>query len=98
MASSTMTAGAPGTTAPDGEEEDRLLDNGDFIKVWSGETISLVGTQVTQLALPLVAIFPLKATPFDIGLLNASRYIPVVVVSLFAGVWLDRRRRRPILI
>jgi MFS family permease len=79
-------------------DEQPLLANKDFIKVWAGETVSLMGTQVTQLALPLVAILTLHASPFDIGLLNASRYIPVVIVSLFAGVWLDRRRRRPALI
>src|SRR5690349_11697481 len=75
-----------------------LMENRDFLKVWSGETISLIGTQVTQLALPLVAIYTLRAIPFDVGVLNASRYLPVVIISLFAGVWLDRRRRRPILI
>lgn len=75
-----------------------LTHNRDFLKVWSGETISLIGTQVTQLALPLVAIYTLRASSFDVGILNASRYLPVVIISLFAGVWLDRRRRRPILI
>jgi MFS family permease len=75
-----------------------LMENRDFLKVWSGETISLIGTQVTQLALPLVAIYTLQASAFDVGVLNASRYLPVVIISLFAGVWLDRRRRRPILI
>lgn len=75
-----------------------LMQNPDFIKVWSGETISLIGTQVTQLALPLVAIYTLQASSFEIGVLNASRYLPVVIISLFAGFWLDRHRRRPILI
>lgn len=96
MASSTGPATEADPGAPAGGPA--LMENSDFIKVWSGETISLIGTQVTQLALPLIAILTLKATAFDVGLLNASRYLPVVVVSLFAGVWLDRRRRRPILI
>lgn len=68
------------------------------MKLWAGETVSLVGTQVTQFALPLVAILTLQASVFQVGVLNACRNIPVVLVSLFAGVWLDRRRRRPVLI
>src|SRR6478609_7623192 len=70
----------------------------DFVKLWAGETVSLIGTQITQFTLPLVAILTLHTSVFQVGLLNACRTAPVVVVSLFAGVWLDRRRRRPILI
>lgn len=91
---STETQAAPEPTIP----QDTLWANHDWRKVWAGETISLIGTQVTQLVLPLVAILTLQASAFDIGLLNASRYLPVVAVSLVAGVWLDRRRRRPVLI
>lgn len=76
----------------------RIMDNHDFVKLWAGETVSLIGTQVTQFALPLVAILTLRASVFQVGLLNACRNIPVVLVSLFAGVWLDRRRRRPVLV
>jgi MFS family permease len=83
----------PATQPPDG-----VLRNHDFVRLWAGETVSLFGTQVTQLALPLVAILTLNATVFQIGILNAAQYAPIVVVSLFAGVWLDRRRRRPVLV
>ncbi len=72
--------------------------NRDFLKLWAGESVSLVGTQITMFAMPLVAILTLHATVFQVGLLNMSRNIPIVIFSLFAGVWLDRRRRRPILI
>jgi MFS family permease len=75
-----------------------IMRNHDFVKVWAGESISLIGTQITIFALPLVAILSLHATVFQVGLLNMSRNIPIVVCSLFAGVWLDRRRRRPIMI
>jgi MFS family permease len=75
-----------------------VLANRDFVKLWTGETVSLLGSQVTELALPLVAIVTLHATAFQIGLLNVARYAPFVVISLFAGVWFDRHRRRPILI
>ncbi len=75
-----------------------VLGNRDFVKLWVGETVSLVGTQVTQLALPLAAILTLRASVLQVGVLNAARYAPVVVFSLLAGVWLDGRRRRPTLI
>jgi hypothetical protein len=75
-----------------------VLANADFAKLWVGETVSQIGTQVTQFTLPLVAILTLNATVLQVGLLNALRFVPVIVVALFAGVWLDRRRRRPVLI
>lgn len=75
-----------------------IFANRDFAKLWAGETVSLVGTQVTQFAMPLAAVLTLRATAFDVGILNALRYVPVIAVALFAGVWLDRRRRRPVLV
>jgi MFS family permease len=77
---------------------DSVLANADFVKLWGGESISLIGTQITQFAMPLVAVLTLRATVFEVGMLNALRFAPVLVASLFAGVWLDRRRRRPVLI
>lgn len=87
-----------GLTETARERRDGVLRNPDFVRLWVGETVSLIGTQVTQLALPLVAIITLSATVFEVGILNATRYAPVAVVSLFVGVWLDHRRRRPVLI
>jgi MFS family permease len=86
------------TVAAPAEARDSIMRNHDFVKVWAGESVSLIGTQITIFALPLVAILTLHATVFQVGLLNMSRNIPIVVCSLLAGVWLDRRRRRPILI
>ncbi|MGH3404868.1 MAG: MFS transporter [Streptosporangiaceae bacterium] len=80
------------------EQTSGLMANRDFVKLWTGQTVSLVGTQVTQLAMPLVAVLTLHATVLEVGILNALRFVPVLLLSLFAGVWLDRRRRRPILI
>ena len=70
----------------------------DFLKLWSAETISQFGTQVSQLALPLVAILVLDASPFEVALLGTIEFLPFILVSLPAGVWVDRLRRRPILI
>ncbi len=84
--------------AEPGGGRDSIWANRDFVRLWSGETVSLIGTQITQFTLPIIAILTLGASVFEVGVLNACRYSPVVVVSLFAGVWLDRRRRRPVLI
>lgn len=77
---------------------DEILINRDFATLWAGETISQFGSQVTLFALPLVAILTLKATVFEVGVLNALRFVPVIVVAVVAGVMLDRCRRRPVLI
>ena len=77
---------------------DGITANPDFVKLWVGETISLTGTQVTMFALPLIGVLTLHASVFQVGLLNAMRTIPVLFFSLFAGAWLDRRRRRPVMI
>jgi MFS family permease len=69
-----------------------------FRTLWIGQTISVFGSQVTTLALPLTAVLTLKATPAQMGVLGAAQYAPALLVSLLAGVWIDRVRRRPILI
>src|ERR671938_341233 len=61
----------------------------DFVKLWVGETISLLGTQVTVLALPLVAVITLHATAGQVGVLNACRFAPFMLVTLLAGVVVD---------
>ena len=78
--------------------ERSLWRHRDFRRLWSAETISQLGTQVTLLALPLIAILILRANPFEVGLLTAVEYLPFLLVGLPAGVWVDRLRRRPILI
>src|SRR5689334_11089345 len=70
----------------------------DFLKLWAGQTVSLFGSQVTTLALPLTAVLVLRATPVQMGILGAAQFLPYLFLTLFAGVWVDRRRRRPMLI
>jgi MFS family permease len=70
----------------------------DFLKLWSAETISQFGTQVSQLALPLVAILVLDASAFEVALLGTIEFLPFILFTLPAGVWIDRLPRRPILI
>jgi MFS family permease len=70
----------------------------DFLKLWTGQTISQVGTLITGLALPLAAIGLLRASPAQVALLGAAGVAPRLLLGLFAGVWVDRLRRRPLLI
>lgn len=72
--------------------------NSDFLKLWGGETLSQIGTQVTVLALPLTAIITLHARPQQVGFLTAAQFAPWLIVTLFVGVWLDTHRRRPALL
>ena len=75
-----------------------LWRNPDFLKLWTGQTISQLGTQVTLLGLPLIAILLLKANAFQVGLLGTVEFLPFILLGLPAGAWVDRLRRRPILI
>jgi len=75
-----------------------LLRHPDFLKLWTAETISVFGSSITQLALPLIAATTLEVSPFEFGLLTTIEFLPFILFSLPAGVWVDRLRRRPILI
>lgn len=70
----------------------------DFLKLWSGQTISLFGSAITGLALPLIAVVALEASAAQMGLLGALGTAPSLVVGLYAGVWVDRFRHRTLLI
>jgi len=69
-----------------------------FMKFWSGQTVSLFGSQITFLALPLTAVLVLEATPTQVGILIAVEALPSLLIGLFVGVWVDHYRRLPILI
>lgn len=66
--------------------------------LWSGRTISLFGSQVSWLALPLVAVVVLKATTFQVAALAAVNALPPLLVSLPTGVLVDRHRKRRLMI
>ena len=72
--------------------------NSDFAKLWSGVTISDLGSSVTNLALPLVAVITLQVGAKEMGFLNAATHLPVLLFALLAGVWIDRAKRKPILV
>ena len=75
-----------------------LWRQGDFMKLWTGQTISQFGDEITLLAIPLLAIEILGAGALEMGILGVVRFLPWIFFTLPAGVWVDRMRRRPILI
>ncbi|HEX3490618.1 MAG TPA: MFS transporter [Streptosporangiaceae bacterium] len=70
----------------------------DFLLLWGGQAISQVGSQVTILALPLVAIVALHASTLQIGLLSATTTSAYLLVSLPAGVAVDRMSKRTLML
>lgn len=75
-----------------------LWHNRDFLWLWAAQTVSQFGSEITGLALPLVAIIVLDATTFEVAALAVVDWLPFFVFSLPAGVWIDRLPRRPIMI
>jgi len=75
-----------------------LWRHADFMKLWAGQTVSELGSVVTRTAVPLVALLVLGAGPLEMALLVVSASLAVLLVGFFAGAWVDRLRRRPLLI
>jgi MFS family permease len=70
----------------------------DFPQIWLGQTISLLGTQVSALAIPVTVAIASHASPAQMGFLGASQWLPFLVIGLPAGAWIDRRLRRSMMI
>jgi MFS family permease len=70
----------------------------DFLKMWTGQTISQFGSSISQLALPIIAIRILDASAFAVAALGTVEFVPFLLFTLPAGVWVDRLRRRSVLI
>jgi MFS family permease len=70
----------------------------DFLKLWVGQTVSQLGSVVTRTAVPLVALLVLGAGPAEMAFLVVAASLAVLLVGLVAGAWVDRLRRRPLLI
>jgi MFS family permease len=75
-----------------------LLQHHDFRLLWTGQSISEFGSQISQVAIPLVAAVSLHASPLQFSLLTVVGFMPFILFALPAGAWVDRLRRRPILI
>ena len=75
-----------------------LWRNPAFLRVWSAATVSVFGSFVTRMALPFVAILTLSAGPIEVAVLRALELVAALLVGFVAGAWVDRLRRRPVLI
>jgi len=75
-----------------------LWQHADFLKLWSAQMISQVGSQISGLVLPLVALLTLHASAFEVAVLSVVDFLPFLLFTLPAGVWVDRLPRRPIMV
>jgi MFS family permease len=69
-----------------------------FLRLWAAQAVSAFGSRITRTALPIIAIVTVSATPFDLALLSSLEVIPAIVVGALAGGWIDRSRKRRMLI
>ena len=96
------TAAAETPPRPSGAEAGRarpsLWRHADYLKIWSAATISLMGSQVSLIAIPFIAAAVLHASAFQVAMMGMFELLPFIVFALPAGAWLDRVRRRPVLI
>ncbi len=92
----------PEDTDGDPESDDAgappLWRDRSFLAVWSASTISIFGSLITRTALPFAAIYILAAGPLEIAAIRSAELIAGLIIGLIAGAWVDRLRRRPILI
>jgi MFS family permease len=79
-------------------DDDRAWQSADFRRLWFSSSSSLLGSEIGELALPLLAIITLAATPSEVGLLRSLLFLPFLLATLPLGVAVDRWRRRPMMI
>ena len=70
----------------------------EFVKLWTGQAISQVGSRITRTAIPFTGVIVLEAGPLEMGILGGVSAAAILLFGLFAGAWADRVKRRPILI
>src|SRR5256885_8253610 len=75
-----------------------LWRHGDFMKLWTGQTVSELGSVVTRTAVPLVALLVLGAGPTEMAFIVVAGSLAVLLVGFFAGAWGDRLPRKPLLV
>ncbi|MFC6091648.1 MFS transporter [Saccharothrix lopnurensis] len=75
-----------------------LFQQANFRNLWFGQTLSLFAAEITAGVIPLLAALTLNASVLEMGVLSAVSFLPYLVISLFAGVWLDRLPKRPVIV
>lgn len=87
---------------PDRQNHDRavgtVIEGPSFARYWTAAAISSFGTAVTAVAMPVLVVQTLDASPLEVGIVNAAQFVPYAVLGLLAGVWTDRWRRQPVLV
>ncbi|MEW9555168.1 MFS transporter [Nonomuraea sp. NPDC050783] len=86
------------STTSAGAKPPSLFRQRNFVLLFTSQTGSLFGTQITYVAVPLTAVLLLDATPLEAGLLGALETLPFLLFGLFVGVRVDRQARRPVMI
>jgi MFS family permease len=74
-----------------------LWRDGNFLTLWAGQALSQFGAEITALAIPVLAVLVLDATEWEVGILNAAQVAAFLVVGLPAGAWIDRMRKRTVM-
>lgn len=90
--------GADAAEKRPGEPRGSLLRHGNFLRLWAGQTISEMGSSITQLALPLTAVVIIRASSFQVGLLTSATTAAFALIALPAGALVDRYMKRRIMI
>ena len=93
-----MTAAGDEALPPQRAQPGSLWRNQDFLRLWVGQTVSRVGSEVSLVAIPFTAVVVLGVDAFQAGLLGTMEFLPFLLVGLPAGAVVDRMRRRRILI
>ena len=91
-------ADVPDAAAPPSPPERSLWRDGNFLTMWSGQALSQFGAQIAELAIPVLAVLLLNATEFQVGVLSAAQVAAFLLVGLPAGAWIDRMRKRHVMI
>ena len=79
-------------------QPDSVLRNRNFQWLWTGQTVSAVGDQMSGLALPVLAVTMLHASEWQVGMMNAAGLSMFLLIGLPAGAWVDRWRKRRVMI
>ena len=85
-------------SAPRPPSRGGLWRHRDFLLLWSAQGVSAIGSRITRTALPIAAILVAGAGAYDLGWLTVALTLPGAVLAWLGGGWVDRHRRRPLMI